>query len=560
MNTSNYHYEFKKNEKIILNYEKAISFGLSIEDNNVELHPKIEEETLREYKSNFYDLIFANLKDLDNVDVILYNLLRILKNNGHIYLSNANKIENIKNFNLSLICMEENFLIAKKIEKNKKIKLLDVVIVSFAKDDLLKKTTQKCIESLLCSETNSEDIFNVIVVESNPNVTWDHISPCVKTYKTSLPYGYHKFLNFGRKQGNAEWVALCNNDIEFTFEWFTKILESSTRQKDALSFSPICSFTQVKNGIKKNSGDLIGYQIRNHISGWCIVQRRKIYEIIKDLDEDFIHWCCDSDYALTLFKHELKHVLVTDSVVNHHGEKIGITTIIAPESMENISNMTVGSKIPFDKKYYFEAAKLTTLKDEIINNLIEKNNYKRYLEIGIRTGCNFKKINCEVKIGVDPFPKSDDTTHEMTSDMFFSSIPEDEKYDIILIDGLHTDDQVDKDIENSLLHLNENGSIILHDCNPPSEFHAKETPFYDPPICAEWNGTVYKSLIKIRMTRTDVHLVTIDSDYGVGIITKRKNKIPVLNTMHPINSWEFFTENKKEILNLISYEEFKLLS
>ena len=79
----------------------------------------------------------------------------------------------------------------------------------------------------------------------------------------------------------------------------------------------------------------------------------------------------------------------------------------------------------------------------------------------------------------------------------------------------------------------------------------KETPFYDPPICAEWNGTVYKSLIKIRMTRTDVHLVTIDSDYGVGIITKRKNKIPVLNTMHPIDSWEFFTENKKEILNLM---------
>ena len=562
MNLSNCYHEFEKNGQIsFFNYKKVICFGIksNLSDEKIEIYPKLKTENLNNQPSDHYDLIYADIEEVDNINVAMFNLSRIVKNNGYIYLLNANKIKNIHNFNFNPILIEENLLVAKKINKTKKSKLIDIVIVSYAKNDACKNATQKCIESLLASEKNSEEIFNVIVIESNYHVKWDHMSPCVTTYKAPLPYGYHKFLNFGRKKGNAEWVALCNNDIIFAEGWFTKILESSIRNKDALSFSPICNFTQVKSGINIGSGDLFGYQIRIYVSGWCIIQRRKIYDIIGDLDENFVHWCCDSDYSLTLFKHDLKHVLVTDSIVNHHDQKIGITTIHSAKNIKEISDFTVGSKEIFDKKYKFEKPNFIVTKEKVINDLIIKNKYKKYLEIGVRDGSNFKKIICDEKLGVDPQPRSKDTTHIMTSDDFFKDLKKDDKYDIILIDGLHTEEQVDKDIANSLFHLSDGGSIILHDCNPPSEFHAKEIPFYDPPISAEWNGTVYKSLIKLRMTRTDLNLITIDEDYGIGIITKKQSLFPKLENNHHFDSWEFFVQNKKEILNLVSYEEYKLL-
>ena len=129
-------------------------------------------------------------------------------------------------------------------------KLLDIVIVSYAKDDYCKELTKNCLFSLLNSEDNAVDDFNIIVVESEPGVNWDWMAINIKTYEAPIPYGYHKFLNFGRKKGNSQWVALCNNDLEFTKGWFTRILEASSTVPEALSFSPLCPMTQTLYGIK----------------------------------------------------------------------------------------------------------------------------------------------------------------------------------------------------------------------------------------------------------------------------------------------------------------------
>jgi predicted O-methyltransferase YrrM len=53
----------------------------------------------------------------------------------------------------------------------------------------------------------------------------------------------------------------------------------------------------------------------------------------------------------------------------------------------------------------------------------------------------------------------------ITSDAFFERSMV--KFDVIFIDGLHEEHQVDRDIVNSLQHLNPGGIIVLHDCLPP---------------------------------------------------------------------------------------------
>jgi len=186
---------------------------------------------------------------------------------------------------------------------------------------------------------------------------------------------------------------------------------------------------------------------------------------------------------------------------------------------------------------------------EIIQYLIDKKGFESYLEIGIGTGKNFKEIKCDVKEGVDPRKGS---TYHMSSDKFFSTIKSDRKYDIIFIDGLHLEDQVDKDIQNSLNHLSKNGIIVMHDCNP-STHRLQAIPRQQ----RAWNGTVWKSFIKLRCSRPDLFMCVVDADHGCGIIKRGKqelyNKFPLKRCLR----YNLFKVNRKEMLNLITVSEFK---
>ena len=56
---------------------------------------------------------------------------------------------------------------------------------------------------------------------------------------------------------------------------------------------------------------------------------------------------------------------------------------------------------------------------EIIQKIIDRKNYKDYLEIGCDNDENFSKINVQNKIGVDPLKGG---TLRMTSDDFFKKM------------------------------------------------------------------------------------------------------------------------------------------
>lgn len=186
---------------------------------------------------------------------------------------------------------------------------------------------------------------------------------------------------------------------------------------------------------------------------------------------------------------------------------------------------------------------------EIINKIIKKNNYKSYLEIGVRNYYdNCDKIICDLKHSVDPSPENK-CDYVMTSDKFFESIDINFKYDIIFIDGLHLTEQVDKDITNSLNHLSENGTIVLHDCLPVQKENQERIPVID-----QWTGDVWKSILKLKMSREDLEIKIVDSDWGCGILTKGKQEL-YKTDIDPFN-WEWYTDNYRKIIPIISIESF----
>ena len=189
----------------------------------------------------------------------------------------------------------------------------------------------------------------------------------------------------------------------------------------------------------------------------------------------------------------------------------------------------------------------------IINHLINLYNYKSYLEIGVRDLRNFKKIKCKKKIGIDPSPrKKEGDIYIQTSDEFFLKLNKNIKFDIIFIDGLHLENQVDKDIINSLKHLTNNGKIIMHDCNPPTKFHQRENFEVDGKF-PEWNGTTWRSFVKARMKNNNINMFVIDCDWGVGIIEKGQQKLIELEENF---TYEYLEKNRANALNLMSVNDF----
>lgn len=195
---------------------------------------------------------------------------------------------------------------------------------------------------------------------------------------------------------------------------------------------------------------------------------------------------------------------------------------------------------------------------DFVNYYLSKNKSKKYLEIGVYHGMTFNYINANLKHSVDP-DKNLNATFKMTSDDFFENVASNFniKYDVIFIDGLHHTEQVDRDIQNSLKFLEDDGVILLHDCNPINEMRQRVPADFD--IWAYgWNGDVWKSIAKFRKNnshlKTDVFVINIDE--GIGVIKNNSEGIELSLELPDELNYEFLNQNRNELLNLKSVEEF----
>lgn len=182
---------------------------------------------------------------------------------------------------------------------------------------------------------------------------------------------------------------------------------------------------------------------------------------------------------------------------------------------------------------------------EVINYLIQKYDYQTYLELGVQSGYNFKKINCKKKISVDPDNSlHPEMTYALPSDDYFAQYSE--PIDIAFLDGLHHADQLERDILNTLDRLTEGGIIVCHDCSPQSKESATV-----PRIQQIWNGDVYKTICKLRSERDDLEIFTINCDEGLGIIRKADKKVEKLDLKGLEINYDNFDANRSEWLNLV---------
>ena len=149
---------------------------------------------------------------------------------------------------------------------------------------------------------------------------------------------------------------------------------------------------------------------------------------------------------------------------------------------------------------------------DFLNSILARFENGSYLEIGCRDDECFSRIVSPRKVGVDP--RSGGTVRAR-SDEFFAR--NDERFDVVFIDGLHRYQQVLRDVRNSLDILTPEGVVVLHDCLPLT--WAAQCPY---PCQDCWNGDVWRALVEIR-TWPDVDSATCLVDHGLGIVVPRAN-------------------------------------
>jgi hypothetical protein len=95
----------------------------------------------------------------------------------------------------------------------------------------------------------------------------------------------------------------------------------------------------------------------------------------------------------------------------------------------------------------------------------------RYLEVGVRHATCWNRVaplaGHAEGVDIDPdvlnHVRGDAKVHIMPSDDYFAGVGAGRTWDVIFLDGDHSYEQVAKDFDNALPHLQANGTIVLHD-------------------------------------------------------------------------------------------------
>ncbi|NQU35195.1 MAG: glycosyltransferase, partial [Bacteroidetes bacterium] len=192
--------------------------------------------------------------------------------------------------------------------------IVDVIILSNTATEKHYNLLLNTINTLHNSEQNFQ--FNIILVESSSIPFHETESLCNVYINFKESFNYNKALNQAFSFAHSDYVVIANNDLEFEQGWFFQIqkLMISNNLGSACPFDPNWVGHQPVN---KNNELLLGYDVRLHIVGWCIVATATTIKCLFPFDELFDFYFQDNDYAERLKKMRIKHGLITVSIVHH---------------------------------------------------------------------------------------------------------------------------------------------------------------------------------------------------------------------------------------------------
>jgi len=222
---------------------------------------------------------------------------------------------------------------------------IDVILLTYTKNNELYNMTKKCIESIINSEEKYD--FRIHLIETDKTEKYKYDYKQVNVIVPNEEFNYNKFLNIGLKNCKSEWILISNNDTEYKKGWLTEMLKQNSNDPELLSMSPFCPIWHRHNNLFKNNIELLyGYRTSYELTGWSILLNKKVIDKIGLFDEQFSFWYQDNDYSMNLQKHKIKHALIKNSIVLHYLSKSH--NLIDDNKKQDMTNKL---SIPFNNKW-----------------------------------------------------------------------------------------------------------------------------------------------------------------------------------------------------------------
>lgn len=193
--------------------------------------------------------------------------------------------------------------------------VVDVIILSYVKDDSILKMNNDCIDSLNSSSENIK--FNILLIETDWINEYKYDQPNVKVIQPKEEFNYNKFLNIGLKECKNDWVLISNNDTIYHKNFLEEMMVVHNHDNQILSMSPMDDDWHRHQTFDKKSDIYYGYRTSYEVAGWSILVHKSAIQTIGGFDEQFTFWYQDNDYAHSLMKNNIKHALITKSKVTH---------------------------------------------------------------------------------------------------------------------------------------------------------------------------------------------------------------------------------------------------
>lgn len=188
----------------------------------------------------------------------------------------------------------------------------DIVILSNATTGDLRTLTQNTVNTCLGGANGMP--IGITVIEQNPAVIYQRCA----TLHTDEKFHYNRFANFGASLGSADWIVIANNDLLFHDGWLHRLLAANHPL-----VSPKCPRDSRQTEFTSNT---TGFITGRHLSGWCFMISRKMWEDIGGLDESVSFWC-------------------SDDVVVEQAREYGVAPMIVPDAViEHVQSMTLNTK------------------------------------------------------------------------------------------------------------------------------------------------------------------------------------------------------------------------
>lgn len=181
--------------------------------------------------------------------------------------------------------------------------VVDVIILSKAATPRLRLSTQRTIDTCLTGANGLP--LNITVMEQQRRVTYRNAT----TVQMPPEFHYNRFANDGARRGSAPWIMVANNDLLFNDGWLHHLLAA-----DHPIVSPKCPRDDRQTEFTENT---TGFITARHLSGWCFMVAREVWERMGGFDECVSCWCSDDVVIEQARALDIAPMIVPAAVVEH---------------------------------------------------------------------------------------------------------------------------------------------------------------------------------------------------------------------------------------------------